>query len=69
MKFTRDLDRAILRELVQGATLQQLARQFDLTIAEAKSYQQHICRKLRLNRPAVREYSRALGLVPRKKAS
>ncbi|HEX6905253.1 MAG TPA: hypothetical protein VF154_01485 [Terriglobales bacterium] len=66
VKFTHNLDRAILRELVQGATLQQLARQFDLTMAEAKSYQQHICRKLRLNRPAVREYSQAVGLLARK---
>ena len=69
MKFTPGLDNAILRTLVQGATLQQVARRFDLTIAEVKSYRQHICRKLRLNRPAVREYSRAVGLVPPKKAS
>jgi DNA-binding NarL/FixJ family response regulator len=69
VKFTPNLDRAILRKLVQGATLQQVARRFDLTIAEVKSYRQHICRKLRLNRPAVREYSRAVGLVPHKKAS
>lgn len=68
MKFTHNLDRAILRELVQGATVQQVPRQFDLTVAEAKSYQQHICCKLRLNRPAVREYSQAVGLLARRKA-
>ena len=69
MKFTPGLDSAILRTLVQGATLQQVARRFGLTVAEVKSYRQHICLKLGLNRPAVREYSRAVGLVPRKKAS
>ena len=68
MKFTRNLDRAILRELVQGATLQQVAHQFDLTVAEVTSCRRHICRKLRLNRPTVREYSQAVGLLSPGKA-
>lgn len=69
VKFSRKLDRAILRELVQGATLRQVARRFGLSVAEVKSYRQHICLKLGLNRPAVLDYSHAVGLGPRKKAS
>ncbi len=70
MKLTRKkLDRAILRKLVQGATLPQIARRFGLTLLEVKAYRRRICRKLRLNRPTVLQYSRALGLtVPRAKS-
>jgi FixJ family two-component response regulator len=59
----KQLEKAILHKLVQGTTLPQIAREFGLSLAEASRYRDRICRHLRLNRPGVREYSRAVGLA------
>jgi hypothetical protein len=53
---------------VQGTGLPQIAAEFGVSLAEASSYRDRIYRQLRLSRPGVREYSRALGLaMPRSK--
>lgn len=62
------LEKAILHKLVQGAPLPQIARECGLTLAQAKTYRDGICRRLRLERPGVREYGHAIGLaMPRPK--
>ncbi len=69
MKFSiRNLEKAMLRKLVQGHTLSQVASSFGLSIGEAKSYHDRICDKLGLHRPVIREYGQAVGLTsPRTK--
>ena len=69
VKFSiRDLEKAMLRKLVQGHTLPQIARSFGLSMEEAKACYDRICSKRGLHRPVIREYGQAAGLAaPRRK--